>query len=263
MSLFSTRLKKLRVDNGFSRKEVADYLGIHETTYGKYELGHREPNFETLSKLANLFDITTDYLLIENTPYTSNDLYVLFGMLVKQKRKQNNESIDDLANFLNVTPIQITEWENASQKIDYSNYTKILKKYNISTRQPYYYINKKLGNTFALKRKELNYSLEAIAKHFGYSCRDIEQLEQGDYILIENTCKTLCLWYKLKLPNKIQFPNFPSRFFDSSEKNNTSPELTTEEALLIAIKKMLGREPTEEELKKFLDMTKVFFDVKE
>lgn len=49
----------------------------------------------------------------------------------------------------------------------------------------------------------------------------------------------------------------------SLQRKKTSPELTTEEALLIAIKKMLGREPTEEESRKFLDMAKVFFDVKD
>lgn len=42
-----------------------------------------------------------------------------------------------------------------------------------------------------------------------------------------------------------------------------SPETSTKEALLIAIRNMLGREPTEDELRKFLDMTKVFFEVQD
>ena len=40
-------------------------------------------------------------------------------------------------------------------------------------------------------------------------------------------------------------------------------ELSTEEALLIVSKNMLNRAPTEEELRKFLDIAKVFFDAKD
>lgn len=40
-------------------------------------------------------------------------------------------------------------------------------------------------------------------------------------------------------------------------------EITTEEALLIAIRDMLGRDPTDEELKQFLDMGKVLFKIKD
>jgi len=47
------------------------------------------------------------------------------------------------------------------------------------------------------------------------------------------------------------------------ETNNVSSKLSTEDALLIAIRNMLGREPTNEELKKFLNISKVFFDIKE
>lgn len=56
-------LRSLRKQQGLTQKEVADKLGIHCTTYTKYETGASEPSFEMLNKLADLYDISTDYLL--------------------------------------------------------------------------------------------------------------------------------------------------------------------------------------------------------
>lgn len=46
-----------------TQKDVADFLGIDRSTYGKYETGDSEPNFETLQKLAKLFDVSIEYLM--------------------------------------------------------------------------------------------------------------------------------------------------------------------------------------------------------
>lgn len=60
---FSDRLKELRKSNGKTQKELAEYLGISERGYQNYEMGKREPNLEILSKLADYFNVSTDYLL--------------------------------------------------------------------------------------------------------------------------------------------------------------------------------------------------------
>jgi transcriptional regulator with XRE-family HTH domain len=46
-----------------TQKEVAEKIGVGQPTYTNYESGIREPNGDTIVKLANLFDTTTDYLL--------------------------------------------------------------------------------------------------------------------------------------------------------------------------------------------------------
>ena len=61
--MYGQRLEALRNDRGLAKKEMAQILGIHESTYGKYELGKREPDFEMISRLAQYFDVSTDYLL--------------------------------------------------------------------------------------------------------------------------------------------------------------------------------------------------------
>ena len=57
------RLKELRAERNLYQKDIASMLGIDRTTYAKYETGDSEPNFETLKKIAEIFNVTTDYLL--------------------------------------------------------------------------------------------------------------------------------------------------------------------------------------------------------
>ncbi|EJW19876.1 helix-turn-helix domain-containing protein [Paenibacillus alvei] len=61
--MFRERLKTLRGIANKNQQEVADELGINRSTYGGYESGQREPDFETLKQIAEYFNVTTDYLL--------------------------------------------------------------------------------------------------------------------------------------------------------------------------------------------------------
>lgn len=56
-------LKSARKKSGKTQKEVADLLGVGQSTYKNYECGLREPNGDTIVALANLFGVSTDYLL--------------------------------------------------------------------------------------------------------------------------------------------------------------------------------------------------------
>ena len=57
------QLRVLRKKHNWKQKEVADMLGIHVTTYTKYETGKSSPNRDMIVKLAEVFDVSTDYLL--------------------------------------------------------------------------------------------------------------------------------------------------------------------------------------------------------
>lgn len=68
--LFSQRLRALRVQFRLTQQEVADKLNIHRTTYTKYETGVVTPDQQGLVELAEMFDVTVDYLLgRENAPH--------------------------------------------------------------------------------------------------------------------------------------------------------------------------------------------------
>jgi transcriptional regulator with XRE-family HTH domain len=61
-TVIATRLKLKRKEKGLKQAEVAERLGIVQSTYAYYETGRNEPDIETLSKLADIFETTLDYL---------------------------------------------------------------------------------------------------------------------------------------------------------------------------------------------------------
>jgi len=71
--VFSTRLAQLREELGLTRKEVAEKLNIDQTTYGKYELSKRQPDYDTLQKIASFFNVSVDYLLGRTNVRNSNN----------------------------------------------------------------------------------------------------------------------------------------------------------------------------------------------
>ena len=56
-------LRRLRREKGISMKELGKKIGVAESTISQYETGKREPDFETLLKLGELFNVSVDYLL--------------------------------------------------------------------------------------------------------------------------------------------------------------------------------------------------------
>lgn len=61
--MLSIRLKALRTQQRKTQQEMADLLGITRQGYAKYENNLGEPDNSTLSKLADYFEVSTDYLL--------------------------------------------------------------------------------------------------------------------------------------------------------------------------------------------------------
>ncbi|MDE6472583.1 MAG: helix-turn-helix domain-containing protein [Clostridia bacterium] len=66
MTLFSKRLKDLRIKNNLSQIELANNVNISQPAINYWELGKRTPNANAIISLANYFGVTTDYLLGES-----------------------------------------------------------------------------------------------------------------------------------------------------------------------------------------------------
>jgi len=59
----SEKLKELRKKIGLTQSDIASQIGISRVGYTQYELGKREPDYETLKIIAGIFNVTVDYLL--------------------------------------------------------------------------------------------------------------------------------------------------------------------------------------------------------
>lgn len=67
-----TRIKDLREDHDLTQKELSNFLNITQVAYSYYELNRRNIPLEVLSKLADYYHTSVDYLLYrtdEITPY--------------------------------------------------------------------------------------------------------------------------------------------------------------------------------------------------
>ena len=66
--MISQRIKELRLENELTQKELSDYLGLTPKMISFYELGQRIPPSDIILKLADKFQVSTDYLLGNDTP---------------------------------------------------------------------------------------------------------------------------------------------------------------------------------------------------
>lgn len=63
MNKFAERVRELRTEKGLSRKELANRLGTLQRNISYWELGQRECSFDMLLKIAEVLDVSVDYLL--------------------------------------------------------------------------------------------------------------------------------------------------------------------------------------------------------
>ena len=56
------RLRDLREDADMTQEQLVKALGMHKTTYTNYEQGKREPPFELIIRLAELYNVSIDYI---------------------------------------------------------------------------------------------------------------------------------------------------------------------------------------------------------
>lgn len=61
--MLSTRLKALRIEKKLTQKQLAEKINVTHVSISGYESGNRSPDTDTLQRLADYFEVSTDYLL--------------------------------------------------------------------------------------------------------------------------------------------------------------------------------------------------------
>jgi transcriptional regulator with XRE-family HTH domain len=93
--MLSTRLKELRATKQISQAELSNILGVTQQAVGKWERDKTTPDYETLKKIASFFNVTTDYLLGNDTPTSST----LPPLTPKDERKISKD-LEDMIHSL-------------------------------------------------------------------------------------------------------------------------------------------------------------------
>ena len=123
MEKFHEKLKVLRKKKGLTQQEIADLVHVDRVRITKWENGKREPNFENLSMLACIFDVSIDFLLSENLE-VSKERYLKFK---KEKKKVFSERLKELRLKKGLTQTELgekvgvkqstfTNWENGKKR---------------------------------------------------------------------------------------------------------------------------------------------------
>lgn len=60
--MFNKRLRELRMKRNFTQQQLADNLNIALRSYQCYEGGTRHPSFDLLVQIADILDVSLDYL---------------------------------------------------------------------------------------------------------------------------------------------------------------------------------------------------------
>ncbi|WDV47384.1 helix-turn-helix transcriptional regulator [Clostridiaceae bacterium M8S5] len=96
--MFDNRLKDLRKEKGIEAQHIAKLLNVSKSTYSYYENNKSEPNYETLKKIADIFNVSIDYLLgrvehknatiIEDIPKELKELGVEYLEVTKELKEK-------------------------------------------------------------------------------------------------------------------------------------------------------------------------------
>ncbi|MEK4343261.1 helix-turn-helix domain-containing protein [Brevibacillus sp. FSL L8-0710] len=99
--MYGIRIKEARIAAGLSRKELAEKLGVNETTITRYENEKRKPDPETLASLSEKLNVSVDYLLgkdsAENSPEEQEEvlteLITFYQTLSEEEREDFKKHI--------------------------------------------------------------------------------------------------------------------------------------------------------------------------
>jgi transcriptional regulator with XRE-family HTH domain len=99
MSLFGQRVKKLRENNEWSQRELAKRIGMSASVINRIELGDRPAKDEEIRILANIFNVSTDYLLGQtdtNSTHHEESLDPKLNIFFKEIKEESPERQEQL-----------------------------------------------------------------------------------------------------------------------------------------------------------------------
>ncbi len=84
----ATRIRQLREERGWTQAELAKRLGITRSSVNAWEMGISVPSTQYIVELAEMFRVSTDYLLgvrqtatLDISGLTQEDVRLLYGIV--------------------------------------------------------------------------------------------------------------------------------------------------------------------------------------
>lgn len=103
------RIKELRKEKSITMKRLGEIIGVSEGAVSQYENGKRQPDYDILKKIADFFDVSTDYLLGRTDNPQQNIDQQLEGIefaLYGEIKELTDDEKQDILNFVKFTKSQ-------------------------------------------------------------------------------------------------------------------------------------------------------------
>ncbi|MDY4592579.1 MAG: XRE family transcriptional regulator [Eubacteriales bacterium] len=100
-------LKKLRIKQNLSQVQVANYLGINKDLYNKYEKVGIRPPYEVIKGLADLYQVSTDYLLGRSNVVFENAVVYTFDVIGKVCAGYNGQAVEEYTGETEYIPTEL------------------------------------------------------------------------------------------------------------------------------------------------------------
>lgn len=112
--MFGLRLKELREKKGYSQAQLARILGVKQSTVGMWESGKNKPQNPSLEALANMFNVSTDYLLGRDTinNQKTSESAISIPVLGKIPAGIPIEAIEDIIDYEEIP----SDWANGGKE---------------------------------------------------------------------------------------------------------------------------------------------------
>ena len=191
------QLKNMRKKYGLTMKQLGNEIGVAESTISQYESGKREPDYATLIRLADYFNVSVDFLLgRENDDNLTPDIpeaekrFEKMTNRIKELRQSKKITQGALADYLGIAQNTLSYWEQGKYDIDSESLKKIANYFNTTID---YILNRESNNTASLSISRINaitdrlaemrlkagLSRKELAEKSGVSLSVISNLEEG------------------------------------------------------------------------------------
>lgn len=130
----TARLTELRLSHGYSQKYIAIELGVAQSIVSRWEQGLIEPSKKNLARLADLYGVSTDYLMgrsDETMPAPAFDS----GTALQTARIARGMSLNDIASIADVGPKTVAAWEQNHPKAPHEKLVQIASALNMPAEE--------------------------------------------------------------------------------------------------------------------------------
>ena len=96
------KIKELRISKGLKQSDLANLLHVAQTTISNWENDRTEPDFDSLRQMAELFDVSADYLLGQSDVKKKEKPVVKDDRLNRKLELLNDENLQRMEDYVDL-----------------------------------------------------------------------------------------------------------------------------------------------------------------